>query len=71
MLPPCQRAAANPVLRLPKVGLAKNPSSLVLHLLSAAYYQEEKEWETLLQVSESGLSIVGRMETEIGRPLAR
>lgn len=51
--------------------LAKSPSSLVLHLLAASFYQDAKEWEALLQVSESGLSIVGRTETEIGRPLAR
>ncbi|GAA5950678.1 hypothetical protein JCM3765_000575 [Sporobolomyces pararoseus] len=51
--------------------LAKSSSSLVLHLLAASFYHEQKEWEALLQVSESGLSIVGRTETEIGRPLAR
>ncbi|GAA6008264.1 hypothetical protein JCM11491_001948 [Sporobolomyces phaffii] len=54
-----------------EAGLAKTPSSLVIHLLAAAFYRGEKEWEALLQVAESGLSIVGRTETEIGRPLAR
>ncbi|GAA6060942.1 hypothetical protein JCM10212_003850 [Sporobolomyces blumeae] len=51
--------------------LARAPSSLVVHLLAAASYAAQKEWEALMQVSDSGLSVVGRIETEIGRPLAR
>ncbi|GAA5925404.1 SKI complex subunit tetratricopeptide repeat protein SKI3 [Sporobolomyces koalae] len=54
-----------------EAGLAAAPTSLVLHLLAATFYLEEQEWEAFLQVSESGLSVAARLESEIGRPLAR
>ncbi|BGP16261.1 hypothetical protein JCM10213_007705 [Rhodosporidiobolus nylandii] len=52
-------------------GLAKSPASLVAHLLAAAFFREQKEWEALLQVSESGLSVLSRIRTDIGRELPR
>ncbi|GAA5887775.1 hypothetical protein JCM5296_001762 [Sporobolomyces johnsonii] len=52
-------------------GLAKSPSSLVAHLLAASFFREQKEWEALFQVSEAALSVLSKLETEIGRGLPR
>ncbi|GAA5985800.1 hypothetical protein JCM11641_006210 [Rhodosporidiobolus odoratus] len=50
-------------------GLAKSPSSLVAHLVAAAFFRSQQEWEALAQVAEAGLSILGRIRTDVGREL--
>ncbi|GAA5931798.1 hypothetical protein JCM3775_000045 [Rhodotorula graminis] len=51
--------------------LASSPRSLVTHLLAAAVFSHQKEWDALLQVAEAGLSVLKGLETEIGQALPR
>ncbi|GAA5824943.1 hypothetical protein JCM3770_006714 [Rhodotorula araucariae] len=51
--------------------LAQSPRSLVTHLLAAAFFARQKEWDALLQVSEAGLAVAKALEAEIGQGLPR
>ncbi|GAA5901083.1 hypothetical protein JCM6882_006112 [Rhodosporidiobolus microsporus] len=52
-------------------GLAKSPTSLVAHLLAAAFFRDQKEWNALSQVAEAGLAVLSGVKTDIGRGLPR
>ncbi|GJN90635.1 hypothetical protein Rhopal_003647-T1 [Rhodotorula paludigena] len=51
--------------------LANSPRSLVTHLLAAAFFRQQKEWDALLQVAEAGLTVLKKLEGEIGQDLSR
>lgn len=51
--------------------LANSPRSLVTHLLAAAFFRQQKEWDALLQVAEAGLTVLKKLEGEIGQNLSR
>lgn len=55
----------------PQDALRNSPRSLVTHLLAAAFFAQQKEWDALLQVSEAGLTVLKGLETEIGEALPR
>jgi hypothetical protein len=40
-------------------------------LIAAKFFTSEKEWDAVIQVSEAGLSVLERIEAEIGRALPK
>ncbi|GAA5983112.1 hypothetical protein JCM10908_000160 [Rhodotorula pacifica] len=52
-------------------GLARSPRSSVTHLLAAAFFYEQEEWDAVLQVAEAGLTVLKGIEAEAGKELPR
>ncbi|KAK4051115.1 Superkiller protein 3 [Microbotryomycetes sp. JL221] len=50
-------------------GLASSPDSVVAHLLSLHFYVKRQEWDAVVQIAEAGLSVVQKIQVEIGRGL--
>ncbi|GAA5820347.1 hypothetical protein JCM11251_005586 [Rhodosporidiobolus azoricus] len=64
-------APSEDMAQIIETGLAKSPTSLVAHLLAAAFFRSQNEWEALLQVAEAGLAVLSGIATDIGRGLPR
>lgn len=54
---------------LEQQGLAASPDSLLAHLLALHFFAVEEEWDAVVQIAETGLEVLERIQSEIGRYL--